>query len=192
MPMSWRAWRPCRTPIPRWRRVSLPPSHRRRCTTDRGAVPRSLCIGLMSGTSIDAIDAVVCEFDDHGRPQALLGSYSKRYPDTLRQELLILQRQPDTPLTLRDLVRLDSAIGDCFAQTANILLQQVDIPADAIAAIGSHGQTLFHDPQTLGSSLQLGDPNRIAALTGICTIADFRRADMARSGQGAQIGRAHV
>src|SRR3546814_12627384 len=106
-------------------------------------------------------------FDDHGRPQALLGSYSKRYPDTLRQELLILQRQPDTPLTLRDLVRLDSAIGDCFAQTANILLQQVDIPADAIAAIGSHGQTLFHDPQTLGSSLQLGDPNRIAALTGI-------------------------
>src|SRR3546814_2144302 len=112
MPMSWRAWRPCRTPIPRWRRVSLPPSHRRRCTTDRGAVPRSLCIGLMSGTSIDAIDAVVCEFDDHGRPQELLGSYSKRYPDPLRPELLKLQRQPDTPLTLRDLVRLDSAIGE--------------------------------------------------------------------------------
>src|SRR3546814_17595942 len=93
----------------------------------------------MAGTNIDAIDAVVCEFDDHGRPQALLGSYSKRYPDTLRQELLILQRQPDTPLTLRDLVRLDSAIGDCFAQTANILLQQVDIPRMEESRVGNGG-----------------------------------------------------
>lgn len=141
----------------------------------------------MSGTSIDAIDAVVCEFDDSGHPQALLGSHSERYPDALRRELLSLQRRPDTPLTLRDLARLDAAIGDCFAQTANGLLQQLDIPASAIAAIGSHGQTLFHDPQVIGTSLQLGDPNRIAAQTGICTIADFRRADMAHGGQGAPL-----
>lgn len=150
-------------------------------------VSRGLCIGLMSGTSLDAIDAVLCEFDGHGRPQALLGSISNRYPNALRQELLTLQRRPDTPLTLRDLARLDVAIGDCFAQTANALLLQLDIPASAIAAIGSHGQTLFHDPHTLGTSLQLGDPNRIAAQTGICTIADFRRADMAHGGQGAPL-----
>src|SRR3546814_20844822 len=67
------------------------------------------------------------------------------------------------------------------------MLRTVDVPADSRAAFGSHGQTLCLDPQTVGSSLQLGEPNRIAALTGICTIADFRRADMARSGQGAPL-----
>lgn len=142
---------------------------------------------MMSGTSIDAIDAVVCEFDDSGRPHALLGSHSARYPESLRQDLLALQRQPDTPLTLREMARLDAAIGDSFAQTANGLLERLDIPASAIMAIGSHGQTLFHDPQGIGTSMQLGDPNRIAAQTGICTVADFRRADMARGGQGAPL-----
>lgn len=141
----------------------------------------------MSGTSIDAIDAVVCEFDQSGRPLGLLGSVSRRYPDQLRQELLELQRKPDTPLTLRDFARLDAAIGDCFARASNDVLKQLDLPSSAIAAIGSHGQTLFHDPHSIGTSLQLGDPNRIAAQTGICTVADFRRTDMAQGGQGAPL-----
>ena len=141
----------------------------------------------MSGTSIDSIDAVVCEFDERGRPQQLLGSRSTTYPDALRRELLSLQRNPDRPLTLRDFARLDTAVGDGFAQAANNLLHELRLPPTAIAAIGSHGQTVFHDPREIGTSLQLGDPNRIAARTGIRTIGDFRRADMARGGQGAPL-----
>lgn len=141
----------------------------------------------MSGTSIDSIDAVACEFDDDGRPKGLLGGRSMSYPDVLRSELLALQRDPDRPLTLRDVARLDTAVGDCFAQTTNHLLRELRLPPTAIAAIGSHGQTLFHDPRAIGTSVQLGDPNRIAAQTGIRTVADFRRADMACGGQGAPL-----
>lgn len=146
-----------------------------------------ICVGLISGTSLDAVDAAACEFDAAGRWQGLLGTHSEPYPADLRQELLDLQRRPDSPVTLRDVVRLDAAIGDCFARAANTLLEQLTLRPSDVRAIGSHGQTVFHDPGVIRSTLQLGDPNRIAAATGICTISDFRRADMAHGGQGAPL-----
>ncbi|WP_028080891.1 anhydro-N-acetylmuramic acid kinase [Solimonas soli] len=146
-----------------------------------------ICVGLISGTSLDAVDAAACEFDAEGRWRRLLGTHSESYPSALRQELLDLQRRPDTAITLRDVTRLDAAIGDCFAQAAARLLEQLSLRPPDVDAIGSHGQTVFHDPLTIRSSLQLGDPNRIAARTGVRTIADFRRADMTHGGQGAPL-----
>jgi anhydro-N-acetylmuramic acid kinase len=150
-------------------------------------VSGGICLGLISGTSLDAVDAAACEFDAEGRFVRLLGTHGEAYPAALRQELLDLQRRPDSPITLRDVARLDAGIGDCFAQAALTLIERLGLRTDAVAAIGSHGQTLFHDPIAIRSSLQLGDPNRIAARTGICTIGDFRRADMAHGGQGAPL-----
>ncbi len=146
-----------------------------------------ICIGLMSGTSVDAVDAAACEFDADGKFQRLLGTHTLAYPPELRLELLKLQRWPDTPVTLRDLARLDAAIGDRFARAARGLLDKLGLAATDVLAVGSHGQTLFHDPTLLVSSLQLGDPNRIAAATGVRTVSDFRRADMAHGGQGAPL-----
>lgn len=141
----------------------------------------------MSGTSLDAIDAAACEFDDEGRLRRLVGTHTEPYDEALQRELLRLQRAPDTPLTLRDVARLDAAVGEAFALAAAALLGKLGLPPSAVLAVGSHGQTVLHDPQALGTSLQLGDPNRIAARTGICTVADFRRADMVRGGQGAPL-----
>ncbi|MGH8446455.1 MAG: anhydro-N-acetylmuramic acid kinase [Solimonas sp.] len=148
---------------------------------------RAICVGLMSGTSLDAVDAAACEFAADGRLLRLLGTHSEAYPPALREELLALQRRPDTPVTLRDIARLDAAVGDCFAQAANRLLESLKLAPASVAAIGSHGQTVFHDPLLLRTTTQLGDPNRIAARTGIATVGDFRRADMAWDGQGAPL-----
>jgi anhydro-N-acetylmuramic acid kinase len=83
---------------------------------------------------------------------------------------------------------MDTQLGQLFAQTVQILLTKANIPASAVQAIGSHGQTLYHEPNgKLPFSLQIGDPNIIAEITGITTIADFRRRDMAAGGQGAPL-----
>lgn len=141
----------------------------------------------MSGTSLDAIDAAACEFDAEGNPLRIISARSAAYPAELRRELLELQRKPQTPLSLHDFARLDAAVGDSFALAAAALMQDLSLDAGEVLAIGSHGQTVFHDPGALATSLQFGDPNRIAARTGIRTVADFRRADMARGGQGAPL-----
>lgn len=147
----------------------------------------SLCLGLISGTSLDAVDAAICRFDEAGRWQGVVASHSHSYPAPLRAELLALQAEPDRAISLRDVARLDAAVGDCFAEAALTLLQSTDLSPGQILAIGSHGQTVFHDPETLATSLQLGDPNRIAVRTGIATVGDLRRADMALGGQGAPL-----
>lgn len=146
----------------------------------------SVCVGLMSGTSLDAIDAAACAFGPEGQWNGLLCTHSRPYPEDLRAELLHLQRSPDTLLSARDFARLDQAIGAAFADVAAQLIRQ--LPAGTpILAIGSHGQTVFHDPSDLRTSTQLGNPSLIAATTGIRTVADFRRADMALGGQGAPL-----
>lgn len=141
-------------------------------------------LGLMSGTSADGIDAVVAEFDGD-RFVALLACCHREFPGALRRQLIeVSVDQP--PLSLRAFATLDAAIGDAFAAAATDLLGESGIDPASITAIGSHGQTLFHDgPQ--GLSLQLGDANRIAAATGITTVADFRRLDLALGGQGAPL-----
>lgn len=144
-------------------------------------------IGLMSGTSVDAIDAVLVDFACE--PPRLCAHYQQAWDTAFRQTLLELSQLDRTP-TLAQLLTLDTTAAQGFIQAVQGLLKSADLPATAIRAIGSHGQTLYHQPPNNGSTgntWQIGDPNLIAATTGICTIADFRRADMAVGGQGAPL-----
>ncbi len=142
-----------------------------------------LFIGALSGTSIDGIDVALVRFS----PQpTLVASHSLPYPEELRRELLGLCTPGENEIDR--LGRADALAGRCFAQAVNELLAQATLPASAIAAIGSHGQTIRHRPgQTPPFTLQIGDPNVIAALTGIPVVADFRRKDVALGGQGAPL-----
>ncbi len=148
----------------------------------------SLYIGLMSGTSMDAIDAVLVEIE--GTQVTLRGSHSQALPAELRQELITL----NTPGLghIGQLGHLDVKLGQLFANATETLLQASDTPASAITAIGSHGQTVRHRPKSdspnaLPFTLQIGDPNTLAHLTGITTVADFRRRDIAAGGEGAPL-----
>lgn len=144
-----------------------------------------LYIGLMSGTSIDGIDAGLVDFS-HGKIE-LIAFHYQAFPEELRQRIHNLS-QPDQPILLKDYGNLDSRIGQLFAGAAQQLLDNTKIPASSITAIGSHGQTVYHAPESSnGFSLQIGDPNRITQLTGITTVADFRRRDIAVGGQGAPL-----
>jgi anhydro-N-acetylmuramic acid kinase len=140
----------------------------------------------MSGTSIDGIDAVAAEFVD-GQFHHLLATHTHPYPDALRRRLLAVSLQQPA-LSFREFCELDTAVGEAFADAAAGLIRHGFLDAAKIRAIGSHGQTLFHDGAAVPPlTLQLGDPNRIAAITGITTVADFRRRDQALGGHGAPL-----
>jgi anhydro-N-acetylmuramic acid kinase len=142
-----------------------------------------LYIGLMSGTSMDAIDAVLVDFAQGMR---LRGTHSVPLPSELRQRLEALT-QPGAD-EIERLGRLDVELGRLFADAAEGVLQSSGHHATQIRAIGSHGQTVRHRPQgDAPFTLQIGDPNTIAEHTGICVVADFRRRDMAAGGQGAPL-----
>lgn len=149
-----------------------------------GSKPK-LALGLISGTSQDGIDAVVAEFDGD-RWLGLRAQHAGYYPPALRERLLQLSRE-QTPVSLHDFADLDRQVAEAFASTALELLDQAALRARDIAVLGSHGQTVFHDPEGVRSSLQLGDPSLIATRTGITTVADFRRKDVALGGQGAPL-----
>jgi anhydro-N-acetylmuramic acid kinase len=145
-----------------------------------------LVLGLMSGTSMDGIDAVLAEFED-GRFIGLRATHHLEYAAPLRARLLQLARS-DASLSLRELATLDNAVADRFADAALGLLSTAGIEAGAVSALGSHGQTVFHDTAAKPwATQQLGDPSRIAARSGITTVADFRRKDIALGGQGAPL-----
>lgn len=142
-------------------------------------------IGLMSGTSMDGIDAIVVRF---GKQDAqLLASLEQPYPQPLRQKLLRAMRDPES-CSVDDVGTLDRQVGESFRDAALAVLAESGLAASDIAAIGSHGQTLRHRPDApTPYSLQIGDPATIALGTGITTVADFRRADIAAGGQGAPL-----
>jgi len=149
--------------------------------------PGSLYLGLISGTSADGIDAALVRFaGEDGLPQLVFG---RTYPwePALRARLVELG-QKSALLTLDDLGELDVRIGRAFAQAAGAALADSGTPADAVAAIGSHGQTLRHRPQgEFPYTLQLGDPSTIAERSGVRVVADFRRRDVAAGGHGAPL-----
>lgn len=148
-------------------------------------MPAALFAGLMSGTSMDGVDAVLCRFDD-AHFGGVIDAAAHAYPSALREQLLHLQRDQPS-LTLREFAELDNAVAEHFAHATQLLLREGGVQPSDIAAIGSHGQTVFHDPYGAHASLQLGNPSLIAARTGVCTVADFRRADVARCGHGAPL-----
>jgi anhydro-N-acetylmuramic acid kinase len=138
-------------------------------------------VGLMSGTSLDGVDAVLAEISHAGQIR-LLHTYYLPYADNLRTQLLALHTpQPDeihlTACAANDLARL-------YAEAVKRLLD--GFAPDTVRAIGCHGQTLRHRPAD-GYTLQIGNAALLAELTGITVIADFRSRDIAAGGQGAPL-----
>lgn len=145
-----------------------------------------LYLGLISGTSADGIDAALVEFPPDAAPRVVAASTTP-YPADLRRRVLALATA-SAAIALDDYGRLDVETGECVAAAANALLREAGIDHSEVAAIGSHGQTVRH---RVGGrhpfTLQIGDPSVIAERTGITTVADFRRADVAAGGQGAPL-----
>ena len=141
-------------------------------------------IGLISGTSTDAIDAVAVEIDDQNNTRVLA---SLAYPidASLRDKIFSIQSDS---ASLKQFGELDTQLGETFAAAALALLETSNLDADTIQAIGSHGQTIKHDPDcSLPYTIQIGNPSIIAERTNITTVADFRRRDIAAGGQGAPL-----
>ncbi len=149
----------------------------------------NLYIGLMSGTSADSIDAAIIDFSSN-QPQ-LIASHEQALTPVIKQTIAQLATSGAGELDITG--ELDRELGILFASCANELLKNNNINASDIQAIGSHGQTVRHRPVDAQRSsdraftLQLGDPNTIAELTGITTVADFRRRDITVGGQGAPL-----
>jgi anhydro-N-acetylmuramic acid kinase len=146
---------------------------------------KNLYIGLLSGTSMDGIDAGLFEIDEASCTTR--ATLTLEYPGALRTELLHASRNPGT-CDLDTIGRLDNWVGECFMQAAEALIARHAVDKSLIRAIGSHGQTIRHQPRSdRPFTLQIGDPNVIAAGTGLTTVADFRRRDMALGGEGAPL-----
>ena len=142
-------------------------------------------IGLMSGTSMDGIDAALVAFGDH--ECEVKATQAVDYPKDLRDELLTASRQP-AQCTVDKIGQLDRWIGECFRDATLQLLKNANVDSRSVVAIGSHGQTHRHQPRGARPfTLQIGDPNIIASGTGITTVGDFRRRDLAVGGEGAPL-----
>ncbi|EED37959.1 anhydro-N-acetylmuramic acid kinase [Stenotrophomonas sp. SKA14] len=145
-----------------------------------------LYLGLMSGTSADGIDAALVQFPTTGGCRFVHG-LTTRWEPVLRARLVALGE--GGPLdSLEELGELDARIAISFADAANQLLAEARVDPAQVRAIGSHGQTVRHRPLADPAfTVQLGDGNRIAELTGITTVCDFRRRDVAAGGHGAPL-----
>jgi anhydro-N-acetylmuramic acid kinase len=143
-------------------------------------------IALMSGTSCDSIDAGLCEvYPD--KTVKLIKGINYTYPEHIRAKIFQLFRGE---ATIRDICQMNFAIGECFANAANVLISEFGKPD----FISSHGQTVYHYPFdekidniSLKSTLQIGESSVIAKKTGCMVISNFREADIAQDGQGAPL-----
>lgn len=143
---------------------------------------RDLFVGLMSGTSLDGVDAALVEF---AAPiPALIGTTYLPLPAGLKAELYALQAPG--PNELDRAARAGNALSHLYAEAVLALLRQARIAPAAIRACGCHGQTIRHRPDA-GYTLQIGNPALLAELTGIRVVADFRSRDIAAGGQGAPL-----
>ncbi|MBI1423191.1 MAG: anhydro-N-acetylmuramic acid kinase [Gammaproteobacteria bacterium] len=141
-----------------------------------------LYVGLMSGTSLNGVDAVLVALG--GDRISLQHHHSEPFPQVLYESLQQLITTQQTSLS--QLADIDHQLAVVYSLAVNKLLEDAGIPATTIKAIGCHGQTIYHQPEGAHrNSLQLGDASYIAEITGIPVIADLRRRDMAAGGQGA-------
>ena len=149
------------------------------------AVPGECFVGLISGTSMDGIDAVVVRLGDDA--PRLLSAATYPFDDELRETLDTVRRDPDG-FPVSKLGALDAVLGDRFAEAALAVIAEAGLEPADVTAIGSHGQTIVHHAEASPPyTLQIADPHRIARRTGLVTVADFRRADLAAGGQGAPL-----
>ncbi|AOX99212.1 anhydro-N-acetylmuramic acid kinase [Jeongeupia sp. USM3] len=146
-------------------------------------MPRpQLLIGLMTGTSLDGIDAVLVDLSN-AQP-LLLAAQGSPLPEALRDDLLTLQAPSADEIDLA--WRAGNALADCYADAVSALLLQAGAAADDVVAIGNHGQTVRHRPER-GYTIQLGNHARLAERCGITVVGDFRSRDVAAGGQGAPL-----
>lgn len=142
----------------------------------------SLVIGLMSGTSLDGIDAALVDFS--GSPFRTRLARWTPFPADIRSQALALQASGENELHRSAI--LANQLAACYANAVKNLLAEACLPAAQIAAIGCHGQTVRHQP-TSGYSIQLNNPALLAEMSGIPVVADFRSRDIAAGGQGAPL-----
>lgn len=161
--------------------------------------PERYAIGLMSGTSLDGIDAACCKITGEGNEPtdyevSVESFHTEPYDDDLRNRLVELC--DDETGTVDSVCRMNVALGELFADAATAAREAATLAPDEIDAIGSHGQTVWHvpEPESLPgsdrrsrSTLQIGDGSVIAQRTGIPTVSDFRTADLAVGGHGAPL-----
>lgn len=148
---------------------------------------KGVFIGVMSGTSMDGIDA--CAVDFSGKHARVIAHQTLDLGDLAKDmRLLALGDTPEHIDAIDFLGQLDAQMAERVGECVLALLSEHRIQASDIVAIGSHGQTVRHRPASTPSfTLQIGDPNVIAERTGIAVVADFRRRDMAAGGQGAPL-----
>lgn len=143
----------------------------------------NLYLGIMSGTSLDGVDLALVDFFE--KPN-LVASGFVPMPEDLRANLAELLKSGET--SLQKLGEIDHHLGVLYADCVNDFLVKNQLEASQITAIGCHGQTVWHAPQgNFPFTMQIGDMNLVAARTGITTVGDFRRKDMAMGGQGAPL-----
>ncbi|MDP4301890.1 anhydro-N-acetylmuramic acid kinase [Leptothrix discophora] len=146
------------------------------------------CIGLMSGTSLDGVDSVVARWDADGSWRGVEAHVQQPFPSELRDALMALQRSG--PDELHRAALAANALAKAYSRAVEQLLADTGLSAADIAAIGSHGQTVRHQPglhDGIGYTCQLDNPALLAERTGIAVIGDFRRRDVAAGGQGAPL-----
>ena len=158
---------------------------------------KNLYLGVMSGTSLDGVDLCLMDFPHVSSPHSKTGEYAKNrpkltachftpMPEELRADLCRLQETGE--ISLQKLGEIDHRLGLLYAESINAFLCDQHLHSKDIRAIGCHGQTVWHSPDTrFPFSMQIGNMNLVAARTGITVIGDFRRKDMALGGQGAPL-----
>jgi anhydro-N-acetylmuramic acid kinase len=154
---------------------------------DLAKIERKLVIGLMSGTSMDGIDAVLVKIAGTGLETAVetVGFRVHPYPLAVKERLLDV-----ASWGVADVSEMNFVLGELFAEAALRVIVDAGLSREDVHLIGSHGQTVSHLPRSTGrdgSTLQLGEPCAIAERTGITTVADFRTRDIAAGGEGAPL-----
>ncbi len=145
--------------------------------------PRTLYLGLMSGTSLDGVDAVLVDFFDPSHP-TVCGHRHAPFAAPLRDALAALCRSGANEVERAYL--LSSELSRCYARLVMVLLHGLGVPSERVEAMGCHGQTVRHRPGE-GYSVQLVNGALLAELSGIAVVTDFRARDLAAGGQGAPL-----
>lgn len=146
---------------------------------------RNIYIGVMTGTSLDGLDLVAASFDSTDSNRVTLqAKLTLKFAEDLRDQLMSLTLPADNEIDRMALAHV--ALGKMIADGVNQLIDHHQLDRGQIRAIGSHGQTIRHRPES-GFSLQIGDPHIITELTGIPVVYDFRSRDLAAQGQGAPL-----
>ncbi|MEA1954170.1 MAG: anhydro-N-acetylmuramic acid kinase [Campylobacterota bacterium] len=144
---------------------------------------RECYIGIMSGTSLDGVDIVLCEIDE--TKCKFICALEYPMPFALKTDILCMIEEKSS---LEKMGQIDHRLGELFAQAVEALIVREEIDPATIQAIGLHGQTVWHEPNgKTPFTMQLGDPNILTTTVGIKVVSDFRRKDIVLGGQGAPL-----